>query len=550
MRTGMMVGCGVLWWSVAVCPADEPLPGSSKAEPVRPVVKTVLREACDIILKQPEHQHYWTERALLQLTDVQIRAGDLEGALRSIRGAGCSYGLIHVAEEFVGRGNRERADDVLRLLGADEDLKREGKDRVQVRWIEHLITSGDIGRAHKAAEERKSSRYRHEVLRRLAVAYARSGDTARAAEQFTRAIDAASALKDELARTGAHVEIAEARLAVGEAGAAKEMIRRLVEEVRWKDARAKVTALRQSAILAAKAKDEPAAHRLFRQAVKAVKALSWGHNEELHAIAVAQAGFGYLDDALKTASMIEESERGDALHEIAMAQLKANDPEGAVRTALRFLQYRDDALHRIVEHHIAKRNLKSALAVVDLFDNPSQRAAATLKVATGYAKAGDRKTAAEVAAGIDLTHQDRDRFVGSLRNEFFHYRLPASWGVRYDAGPAFTISSSISATERAVEVASSAMELSQALGQRPPTSYAVLFTDVGPTIIEALARAHALSGDPSEALAWAERIGLNCKVKSKEDWDTLFAVEQRIFALIGLAEGLLDRSDALGPPAR
>jgi len=40
-------------------------------------------------------------------------------------------------------------------------------------------------------------------------------------------------------------------------------------------------------------------------------------------------------------------------------------------------------LHAIIDHLIAKRDLKLALAATEKIDNPSRKAAATLKVATG-----------------------------------------------------------------------------------------------------------------------------------------------------------------------
>jgi hypothetical protein len=124
-------------------------------------------------------------------------------------------------------------------------------------------------------------------------------------------------------------------------------------------------------------------------------------------IAVAQAGAGHIDDAWKTASLIKHNDkdftqdgyREVALYGIAVAQLRANDTEGAVRTALtveHFLQYRDDALGKVIDHHIAKGDLRAALTTTEKVRNPSRKATALLKVATAHVTSGDRRTAAHV----------------------------------------------------------------------------------------------------------------------------------------------------------
>jgi hypothetical protein len=564
MRIGFTVACISLLWSVATCSADERPDTGGKPEPVRPDVKAILREAGEIILKQPEHQNYWTQHALLRLGDVQIRAGDFDGALRSIRACGYPYGrdrgLDRLAEALARHGNMERASDIVRLMDFYDGWRRDDLDRVQLCWVDHLIDSGDLRRARKAIDLVKSHEYRADGLRKLAVAYGKSSDAVQATELFARALDAAAGLKDELGRVRALSEIADAQLSVGQADAAKETIRRLAETVEWKAPQAKVSALREAAVLTAKAKDEPTSHRLFRQAIKALDAIDKRSKiGELHRLAMAQAGVGHIDDALKTAAMIEHSvsdfaqdaPREEALVAIAVAQLKANDPDGAVRSALAvkyFLQYRDDAIHKVVDYQIARRDLKAALTEVDHIHNASRKAAAILKVAIAHARSRDRRAAAAVAAGIELTQRDREQLPEILGKNAFHYRLPHSWGVCYDSGLAFTLGSHRMAVERAADVAEKAMKLYQVLGERPGKSYAILFNEIRwEEVIQALARAHAASGDPSEALAWAEQIGSNGKIKSEEDRDTLWAVEQRIFALIGLAEGILDRSGAAPP---
>jgi hypothetical protein len=57
MRTGLIVSCIMVWCGAATCLADEPPRITSEAKPALPAVQPILREACEIVLKQDEHQH-------------------------------------------------------------------------------------------------------------------------------------------------------------------------------------------------------------------------------------------------------------------------------------------------------------------------------------------------------------------------------------------------------------------------------------------------------------------------------------------------------------
>jgi tetratricopeptide (TPR) repeat protein len=552
MRISITVACGFMLWAVASCATDEPPRTGSKAKVGGPDVDAILREAREIALKQDKGQHFWTDRVLLDIGELQIHAGAYDGALKSIRGSNDTYGrdagLEHLAEALARGGKRERAFENLRMqdYGWPEN-------RVHLKWVESLIASGELGRAAKAIQELKYEGQRPEGLRMLAVAYAKSKGSARAREYFKLSIDTASGLKDESDRARALWQTADAQLAVGEADAAKATIRLLVEKTELKDPWARCRSFTECAVLTAKMKDDETAHRLFRRAIEARNAVdSMNKMNALMYIAESQAGVGYFDEALKTASMItsRDSYHDQALYAVAVAQLKADDAEGAVRTAMsieRYPQYRDDAVHKIVDHQIAKRDFKAALAAAEKAPNPSKKAFAFLKVATAYANSGDRKAAADVAGRIDLTTADRLP-VQIRAMERFNYRLPNTWGVRYDDnGFGGTMAMHRWSSKLAAEVAGGAMTLAQALGEKPAESYAVLFNDINTEeIIQALARAHAASGNANEALAWAKKIGSGSRADSKDD-KSAWAVERRIHALIGVAEGILERSGSLPP---
>src|SRR6266478_8580397 len=118
MRILLTASCTVFLWTCTACPARQPPTTSRKVEPAGPPAWAILRDASEIALKQDGHQQYWSERVLLQIGDVQIRARDFDGALRSIRGSSYEYGrdagLVQLAEALAGDGRWERALDVLR----------------------------------------------------------------------------------------------------------------------------------------------------------------------------------------------------------------------------------------------------------------------------------------------------------------------------------------------------------------------------------------------------------------------------------------------------
>jgi hypothetical protein len=143
----------------------------------------------------------------------------------------------------------------------------------------------------------------------------------------------------------------------------------------------------------------------------------------------------------------------------------------------------------------------------------------------------------------EIRLNQKPAFPAIQREWVFRFRRAETWGLLYDAdGCRFTITSHTIAVERAVEVAGAAMELSQVLGDRPGRSYAALFNDINTVeVIEALARTHAASGEPQDALAWARRIGSGGRVLSTDGDEVRRAVERRVYALVGVAEGILDR---------
>ena len=176
-----------------------------------------------------------------------------------------------------------------------------------------------------------------------------------------------------------------------------------------------------------------------------------------------------------------------------------------------------------------------------MLDNPSRQAAAILRIANQHARAGDRERAVEIAAEIDLT----ERFtLDAGHPERFDSRRPTTWGYTYNSGLTMNMSSYHRDVRLAQEVATAAITLAQTLRQRPEPAYAVAFDEIAhEEIVAAIARAQAAAGGAVEALNWAQKIGSNAVVAQKGDTELIQSVDRRIYALIGVAEGVLDRLD-------
>ncbi len=560
MRFRVTLSWAVLLWGSVSCLAQEGSNQRHAANEDLPSAKDLLRRASELVSQQGKDQHIWTMGTLLQIGELQLRAGDLEGARMSIRPSTDSYGsnaaLIRLAEGLAAAGKRKESLDVLRELGSDHGWKQTLiNDGVRLRWIEHLIAAGDFTAAQVEARGVESKERRSHGFRALAMAYAKSGDHAQAAAHFQLGLDAIEATND-YDHACALWELAQAQLSVGAADGAKVTTGQLVAAAKKMEAWAKVAALRESAVLFADLKDRPAASSAFRQAIEASQGVE-SHNKvgAVKLIAMAQARVGYIEDALNTARMIthrdahfgQDGDREGAMLSIAEAQLQAGDADGAVHTALSvtyFLQYRDEALHAVVEDQIKQGNFMKALRAAEKVHNPSRRASAMLKTATAYANTGNKRGAYEIASRIEL--RGGSNIFGKDPVHTFDYRRPESWLENYDQGGGSTALSREFSNQRAAELAVCAMRLARAIALQPELDYGKLLDDdaVSEEVIFALARAHGAHGCLPDALAWSRRIGDDHSATSKEDGDEVWSLRRRIYTLIAVVEGMLDRSDA------
>lgn len=526
-------------------------------EPNVATAQALLQEASAILRKQDAQHNYWIERLLLDVAKVQMGAGDIDGALHTTQASDYQYGryanYLDLARHLARQGKRDRAIEVMQHLGTKhgwrQDFLEEG---VQINSLEYLITSGQIEQAVKACDQIKTTRYRPTALLKLAVAYAKSNKPEETKKYFAQVLQAADTSKEQYERAHHYWNCAKAQLEAGLISDAKETLAQLEKHSTAFEAWARIAALREAAVLNVCMQDQPSAKRLFQLAISLQPQVNDLNREgALKYIALSQLEAGYMEEARQTISTIPVPKNEEVLEAISAVHLKNGDLEGALKTALevrQYLQYKEGALNKIIAYQISKREYDNAVKTAEKIGDTSKQAIAILKIATALAVAGEKQKAMEVAKRISLTCTSED--FTQPRQEVFDYRLPRTWGINYQHAHGFTNNSRRLTVETAAEVAAAAMKLFQALELKPENSYHDLFYEVRDgRIIQALARAHAATGNVEEAIVWTKTIGSDEKIEQSEDYSDRLPVQQRVHALIGTAEGILDRTNSWPQPS-
>ena len=343
----------------------------------------ILREASLIASRQDKEHSFWCDRVLLKIADVQTRSHDFDGAKSTLRNCTYPYGrnvaCIELAKAHAEVGQRDRAFEVLQEeLETDHSWNQDHlSDSVQAHWVDNLITTDKLESAQKAVDEMKVYSSRSEALCKLALAHAKRGDKATAKRIF---LDASKLLSDQFSQvkfsSESHLAIDICRVALAQRDVVDmktttSMIQQLVQysEIS-KSGPAKVRYLREAAVLAAKVGDQKTAKALFENAVQMRHTIQpptpcseSNRTLALGQIAKAQTNVGFIDEALETVAMLkdDDSERAEALCDIAVAQAKAGNMAGGIETALsieHYLQYQNDALLVIVDLFIEKGDKK------------------------------------------------------------------------------------------------------------------------------------------------------------------------------------------------
>jgi len=525
-------------------------------------IAAILDEACQIAVAQNLQDSIQLDRVYLQIADLQIKAQDFESASHTIKHCGYSYGAnsanVKLAEALARAGHRERAFEVLQELGTDHGWNQNLlADRVQMFWVEHLIATNKFESAQQAISKLVAPRSRPEALSKLALAHAKRGDKTISNRLLMDACQAAARIPDEYDQAIAIDKVAKAANEFVDFKTASSMTQQLTKLAEAANSGLrKVGHLRKAAPLAAKVNDQKTAQTLFKKALESRHAIQppdpcpeANRIIALSQIAKAQASVGFIEQALATAATISNddswrgtAERDEVLREIGIAQAKAGDEASGIATALsieNYFQYQNDALAEIARVYVQKGDKKSALATALKIENPSRKAAAILGIATQYAKDGDKRAAKDIAGEIQLKASLEPLFSDGVGEVAFDFSNAKTWGILFDSRRFYTSASHSMTINRASSLAAAAMALHQALAEPNNLDYAVAFQDVEKSVVQSLACAHAKNGDAKDAYAWAIRIGSSEKIESEDDYDAKARVDQRLHALIGVAEGML-----------
>lgn len=565
MRVGLTGFSFVFLSSLAAIAAGPVAPADRTADLNVTVAKSVLRSATDLALTQGELGTLMMGDVLLQIAEAQTRAGDFEAALKSIHGASfdgdgrrhyraeVAYeALVHLAESLARDGQLERG---LRVLNEWDPAQKQnpdsGKERVSLRWIEHLISVNDLIKARTVTEQLEFKPNCAEAYRQLAVAYARSGDGGRASEFLDLALDAARESEISYGSALVFCEIVQTQLDLKKSDEAKATIRELLQSIDSMRPHDRFSVLLQSAVLMAKAKDELNSRNLFERAGVVPKEFNAVDQCcSLLQICICQMGVGDNDSAQQMISTIdtfvqEHFSQGPVsvvALPVAVTLPQNLNLNGTMQKALsvRTLYLsRDDVLHSTIDFQIAIGRFASALRSSTEIRDPSDKAVALLTLAAAVSSSGDAKSAAAIAEKVQIEHEE----LNLPKNEpaRFDFRHPRSWGVVY-GNRTGTAARRHDARLHAAKVAAQSMSVALSLNWKPDESYAVLFNDFVPEVVCAVAREHARSGDARAALAWAREIGSNERLSaSGEGKVDRSSIARRIFALAGVAEGILDR---------
>ncbi len=545
------------------------------------LARDVLKEAYELgsRYKVLPISFFWRDE-IRRIEQSYLKAGEIDAVLETLkfdRNFDINPIDFDLAIALARSGRRKEAEEWMRkadqgcCCGDPVEYRKTLDDQLRVGYLQHEIATGNLPAAGKVQREITTTFERPIAARELAVAYAKAGDRATSKRLFREALDnsltipikkpaaAGELYSDGWSRTHALWEICDAQLAVHDTEGAAETARALVKAAQSiRHGLSRMQSLHQAARRLALLGDRNAAQRLFVEATECRDAVKppipyadANKAHELGLIARSQAELGFSEDALKTAQMIpaEEWYRPQAIGDIAVAIAKSRKIDRAQQVALSIKDplerhFRDEALTSILSRQIDLRDLKGALATASKIDDPLDQAVARLNVAIEFAILGDRQSATTTAAQTRLVEQSR---LIKRPKIAFDYQAPRTWGVIYDEEPAGGLSGYFASIRRTSKLASTAFKLSHLLQLRYAESFAKLLADCHPETVVAVAREQTALGRAQDALAWAREIG-TLKLKGPKDPNSLgTGADLRIAALLGIAEGILQREGKLQP---
>jgi hypothetical protein len=343
--------------------------------------KATLRDALRIAKTLHEHSLVPSRAgAFMMIAAAQVKAGDVKDALST----------ADAVENVKDANQREHAaDDKASVLGG-----------IAVAQAE----TGDVKGALKAAEGIKQQfdipSAKASALAGIALAQAKAGDRAGAELTFRQALESVGAFKqkiqtpDEKYVLGGFVKISMQHIAIARAKAGN--FKGALETAMAIEA--DVDALREIAVLQAKAHDQAGARSTCAQALDVVSKIenpSWKISA-LVEIAKAQVEIGdgsgsgkTLEQALQTVAKVKDGVTGiagiarlpNALAEIAAVQAMAGDIKGALKTADAIKE--PEGFQKLAKALAEAGNAQPALEWASTQSSPDAQSRALLGIAEG-----------------------------------------------------------------------------------------------------------------------------------------------------------------------
>ncbi len=343
--------------------------------------------------------------SLSDIAETQAKTGDTDGALQTARliedAPDRARALSGIAETQAKTGDTDGALQTARLIEDAPD-----RARALSGIAETQAKAGDPGGALQTAKLIEWAYYRAEALSEIGKVQAKAGDGAAAETTLALAIQSAGEVRKRRTRGRSLSNIADAQTTAGNIDGALQTAK-LID-----DATYRAEALARIAATQAEIGNNVATTTTLALAMRAATQISDGEtivrDGTFANIAATQAQAGDTDAALQTTKLIERYFRAFALSKITDALTKAENTDGALRTATLIddAALRAHALSRIAAMQAESGNEVAArttlaLAIRTATQISDRRGAALYDIAATQAEDGDTDGALQTAKLID-----------------------------------------------------------------------------------------------------------------------------------------------------
>jgi hypothetical protein len=425
-------------------------------------------------------------------------------------------------------------NDAVTTLGLIRKPHSGARRRAELTLARAQARGGDVEGALKTSGSVVSEHWRITLWVEAASACLETGDKEQASSMLGRAAREANAAGDPFVRAVTLADVAVHLAVAGKPREAAELLGRAIRDGESFPHWEKASVMRRIAVAQAMSGERAFAAMSFRAARSAAVGITGSEPRAaaLTAIAKAQARVGDLPGALDT---VRAAARGEtegermcvrsALRDIAVAQAVAGNPVGALAAADAIdssCSDRDIAVAAAATAWAEARDIPRALATANCIADPSRRAAAMLRIASGLARGGAPDAALRLAETV-VYLEEAVRWLPPGERDRFDFRTPETWGKCFAFDGTLSFGLYREMVEKAIDVATAAMKLHVTLWPGRRGRFQDEFSSFEGEVIAALARAQAEAGEWRQALVWA------CRLRDPH---------QRILAVVGVADGI------------